>query len=139
MSLRQREKVQTLSRRLDRARQQASRSIVRLFHIFRVSALTPGWHTVAVRSFAIGLIFLALFSVTVLSLRPGGLRQQLRFAARRLRIVLVLGGVYVAASTIARLVFQEGPVIDFGLPVLAAILAVAFLILGRDPAASTGK
>lgn len=91
------------------------------------------------RSFAIGLIFLALFSVTVLSLRPGGLRQQLRFAARRLRIVLVLGGVYVAASTVARLVFQEGPVIDFGLPVLAAVLAVVFLILGRDPATSPGK
>lgn len=97
------------------------------------------WHTVAVRSFAIGLILLAAFSISVLSLRPGGLRRQLTFAARRLRIVLVLGGIYVAASTIARLVFQEGPIVDYGLPVLAIILAVAFLYLGRDPATSTGK
>ena len=91
------------------------------------------------RSFAIGLIFLVFFSVTVLSLRPGGLRQQLRFAARRLRIVLVLGGIYVAVSTIVRLVFQEGPIIDYGLPALAIVLAGAFLVLGRDPAPSTGK
>jgi hypothetical protein len=92
-----------------------------------------------VRSFAIGLVLLAGFSVTVLSLRPGGLRRQLRFAARRLRILLVLGGVYVAASTVVRLVFQEGPVVDFGLPVLAVVLALAFLLVGRDPEPSPGK
>ena len=91
------------------------------------------------RSFAIGLILFAFVTGTVLSLRPGGLRRQLRFAARRLRIVLVLGGVYVVASTVVRLAFQQGPVVDFGLPVLAAILAAAFLVLGRDPAPSTGK
>jgi hypothetical protein len=92
-----------------------------------------------VRSFAIGLIFLAAVSFTVLSLRPGGLRRQLHFAARRLRIVLVLGGVYVAASTVARIVFQEGPVVDYGLPVLAIVLAVVFLVLGRDPATSADR
>jgi hypothetical protein len=75
----------------------------------------------------------------MLSLRPGGLRQQLRFAARRLRIVLVLGGIYVVASTVVRLVFQQGPVVDFGLPILAIVLAGTFLVLGRDPAPSTGK
>lgn len=91
------------------------------------------------RSFVIGLVLLAGFSVTVLSLRPGGLRRQLRFAARRLRILLVLGGVYVAASTGVRLVFQEGPVVDFGLPALAIVLALAFLLVGRDPETSPGK
>lgn len=91
------------------------------------------------RSFVIGLLFLGLFSITVLSLRPGGLRQQLRFAARRLRIVLVLSGIYIVASTVARLVFQQGPVVDYGLPILAIALAVVFLFLGRDPAPSTGK
>jgi hypothetical protein len=92
-----------------------------------------------VRSFAIGLVLLVGFSVTVLSLRPGGLRRQLRFAARRLRILLVLGGVYLAASTVARLVFQEGPVVDFGLPALAAVLALTFLLAGRDPEPSPSK
>ena len=91
------------------------------------------------RSFAIGLILLAAFSISVLSQRPGGLRRQLSFAARRLRIVLVLGGIYVAASTVARLAFEEGPIVDYGLPVLAIILAAVFLYLGRDPATSTGK
>lgn len=91
------------------------------------------------RSFAIGLIFLVFVSFTVLSLRPGGLRQQLRFAGRRLRIVLVLGGIYVVASTIVRLVFQQGPIVDYGLPALAILLAAVFIVLGRDPAPSTGK
>ena len=91
------------------------------------------------RSFAIGLVLLVFFSLTVLSLRPGGLRRQLHFAARRLRIVLILGGVYVVASTVARLVFQEGPVIDYGLPVLAIVLAGVFVVVARDQAPSTGK
>lgn len=91
------------------------------------------------RSFAIGLIFLTLLSVTVLSLRPGGLRRQLRFATRRLRIVFVLGGIYIAASTIVRLVVQEGPIVDYGLPVLGIVLAAVFVVLGRDPDPSPGK
>lgn len=91
------------------------------------------------RSFAIGLVLFVGFSVTVLSLRPGGLRRQLRFAARRLRILLVLGGAYLAASTVVRLVFQEGPAVDFGLPALAVVLALAFLLVGRDPEPSPGK
>lgn len=91
------------------------------------------------RSFVIGLTFLAFFAITVLSLRPGGLRRQLRFAARRLRIVIVLGGIYVAVSTIVRLVFQEGAVVDYGLPVLAIVLAVVFLFVGRDPEPTPGK
>ena len=91
------------------------------------------------RSFAIGLILFTFVTATVLSLRPGGLRRQLRFAARRLRIVLVLGGVYLIASTALRLIFQQGPAIDYGLPIIAIVLAAAFLFLGRDPAPSPGK
>lgn len=101
--------------------------------------MAQGWHTGAVRSFAFGLILLAFFSVTVLSFRPGGLRRQLTFAARRLRIILALGGVYVVMSTIGRLVFQQGPILDYGLPVLALVLSAVFLLLGRDPSPSTGK
>ena len=77
---------------------------------------------------------LVFLSVTLLSLRPGGLRRQLRFAARRLRIVLILGGIYVFANAIVRVAFNDGPVVDWGPPALAVVLAVAFLFFGQDPA-----
>jgi peptidoglycan/LPS O-acetylase OafA/YrhL len=85
------------------------------------------------RSILIGLVFLVGLSVTVLSLRPGGLRRQLRFAARRLRITLVLGGIFVMCSLIIRLAFPDGAVADYGPPALAVVLAAAFLVLARDP------
>jgi hypothetical protein len=85
-----------------------------------------------VRAVAFGVIVVVGLSLTILSLRPGGLRRQLRMAARRLRIVLVLGGIYAAGSLIMRLAFPNGPVSEFGPPVLAAVLAVVFLYAGRD-------
>jgi hypothetical protein len=69
----------------------------------------------------------------VLSFKPGGLRRQLRFAARRLRIILVLGGIYVFASAFVRIVFQQGPIVDWLPPALAIVLALAFVFLGQDP------
>ncbi len=72
-------------------------------------------------------------STTVLSLRPGGLRRQLRFAARRFRIVLVLGGIYVFANAIVRVVFQQGAIVDWGPPALAIVLGLVFLFVGQDP------
>jgi hypothetical protein len=86
------------------------------------------------RGFVIGLVFLVGLSVSVLSLRPGGLRRQLRFVARRFRLTLVLGGIFFIGSLIIRLAFPDGAVADYGPPVLAIVLAVAFMVLGRDPA-----
>ena len=86
------------------------------------------------RGFLIGLIFLVGLSVSVLSLRPGGFRRQLRFVARRFRIMLVLGGIFFIGSLIIRFAFPDGPVADYGPPALAIVLAVAFMVLGRDPA-----
>ena len=81
-----------------------------------------------------GLVVLVAAGVTVLSLRPGGFRRQLRFAARRFRIVLVLGGIYVAGSTIIRFAAPQGVVADYGPPALAIVLAAVFVVVGRDPA-----
>jgi hypothetical protein len=86
------------------------------------------------RGFLIGLVFLVGLSVSVLSLRPGGLRRQLRFVARRFRLTLVLGGIFFTGSLIIRLAFPDGAMADYGPPVLATVLAVAFMVLGRDPA-----
>jgi len=67
-------------------------------------------------------------------MRPGGLRRQLRYAARRLRIVLVLGGVYVVGSTVARLVAPPDSAFgEWAPPLLAIALAVAFVFIARDP------
>jgi hypothetical protein len=87
-----------------------------------------------VRGFVFGILLLVLLTTTILSLRPGGIRRQLRFAARRLRIVLLLGGVYVVGSTIIRISFPSGPVSDYGPPAIAIVLFAVFLVVARDPA-----
>ena len=85
------------------------------------------------RGFLLGLILVVGLSFSILSLRPG-LRRQLRFAARRFRIMLILGGIFLVGSGIVRVAFPQGPVADFGPPALAIVLAAVFLVAGRDPA-----
>jgi hypothetical protein len=89
------------------------------------------------RGFAFGLVVLIGLSVTVLSLRPGGIRKQLRFVARRFRIMLVLGGVFAAGSTIIRIATPQGVIADYGPPALAIVLAGIFMVVGRDPSGTT--
>jgi hypothetical protein len=88
------------------------------------------------RGFVLGLFLFIGLAVTVLSLRPGGLRLQLRYAARRLRIVLVLGGVYVVASSVVRIVMPNNPIAEYAPAALAVVLLIVFLFLARDPGRS---
>jgi hypothetical protein len=85
------------------------------------------------RGFFFGLVVLVALGVTVLSLRPGGIRRQLRFVVRRFRIMLVLGGIFVAGSMIIRVGAPQGVIADYGPPALAVVLAGVFMIVGRDP------
>lgn len=78
-------------------------------------------------------MLIVLVGTTVLTLRPGGLRRQMRYAARRFRLAIVLGGVYVLSSAIARIAFSDTFVTDWGLPALALALVVLFLIFGQNP------
>jgi hypothetical protein len=73
-------------------------------------------------------------------MRRGGLRRQLRFAARRFRLALALAGVYLVCSAVVRIAFPDGPVADFGPPILALALLAVFVVFGQDPAvpADTG-
>ena len=91
------------------------------------------------RGFLLGFILIVALGLIVLSIRPGGLRRQLRFAARRLRLLLVLGTIYVVGSGVLRVVFPDGPVTDFGPPILACVLLAIFFVLGQDPATPTGR
>ena len=86
------------------------------------------------RAIVEGLVLMVALSVIVLSIRPGGLRQQLRLAARRFRLVLLFGGVYLVLSTAIRVFFPDGWVSDYGPIAIALVLAVALLVLAQDPA-----
>lgn len=86
------------------------------------------------RGFLFGVVFLLVVTVSVLSLRPGGIRRQIRFAARRFRIALGLGGAFLLGSAIIRLAFPDGWVADFGQPALALVLGGVFVVLAQDPA-----
>ena len=88
------------------------------------------------RGFVLGIFVFVGLAITVLSFRPGGLRLQLRYAARRLRIVLILGGVYVLGSSIVRLVMPDGPIAEYAPAGLAIVLLIVFLFVGRDPGRS---
>jgi hypothetical protein len=86
------------------------------------------------RGFLIGFALLIVLSLTILSLRRGGLRRQLRFAARRFRLALALMAVYLVGSGVIRVAFPEGRVADFGPPVLAIALLAVYVVFGQDPA-----
>jgi hypothetical protein len=92
-----------------------------------------------VRGFVAGLVLIPVLVVAFLSIRPGGLRQQLRLAGRRFRIALTLAGAYFLCAAIIRLLFPAGPVADYGPPVVAVILAAAYLVLAQDPPSGTGS
>ena len=87
------------------------------------------------RGFLLGFILVVALSLTILSIRPGGFRRQLRFAARRLRLVIALGAAYVLGSALLRYGFPNGPIADFGPPALALVLLGVFFVAGQDPPA----
>ena len=88
------------------------------------------------RGILLGLVLLPVLAVALLSIRPGGLRRQLRSARRRLKVAIVLGGVYLGASTAGRFALGDRPQLDYALAGLAALLAIIFVILGQDERAA---
>lgn len=82
-------------------------------------------------------MLIAVVSISVLSFRPGGLRKQLRYAARRFRLALILGGAYVLTSAVVRFAFAGTGITDWALPSLAVGLAILFLVLGQNPREET--
>ena len=86
------------------------------------------------RGFFVGLLLIPVVVISILSIRPGGLRRQLRLAGRRFRIALTVAGVYFVGAAIIRLGFPTGPGLDYGPPVLALLLAAIYMVLAQDPA-----
>jgi len=91
-----------------------------------------------VRGFFIGILLMFFVVVTVLSLRPGGLRHQLRNAVRRFKLAMLLAGIYLASSTVLRVAFPTSELAEAGLVALAVALCVTFLLLSQDPPLEKG-
>lgn len=89
------------------------------------------------RALILGLFLLPAVVIAVLSIRPGGLRQQLRYLRRRFKLAMVLGGIYLAASTLARLFFPKSPQAEWGIVGLAIVLGAVFVVLAQDPEPAT--
>lgn len=85
------------------------------------------------KGFVVGLVLIPLLVISILSIRPGGLRRQLRQAARRLRLALILGGVYVVGSALIRIFFPRGPVAEWGPIAIGLVEAAVFVVLAQDP------
>ena len=53
--------------------------------------------------------------------------------------MLVLGGIFVAGSTIIRVAAPQGVIADYGPPAIAIVLAGVFAVVGRDPSGTAGS
>jgi len=84
------------------------------------------------RGFVIGLFLFLFLVLSVLSLRPDGLRNQLRNVARRFKIALLLGGAYLVASGVLRLTVRDPNASMWGTIGVALGLALVFVFLAQD-------
>jgi hypothetical protein len=84
------------------------------------------------RGFVLGLFLLFGIALSVLSLRPGGLRNQLRNVARRFKIALALAGVFLVVSAVLRLAVQDQNASTWATAGLGAALGVAFVVLAQE-------
>lgn len=84
------------------------------------------------RAFLIGMVLVVVLVTSILSLRPGGLRNQLRNVARRLKLALGMAGVYLVVSGVLKLAFPNSVVAEAVTIAVAAGLGIAFLVLGQD-------
>ena len=84
------------------------------------------------RGILIGLILLLFVVLSVLSLRPGGLRNQLRNVVRRLKLALILIGIYLVVSSVLRLAFPDSAPAEYAMAAVAVALGITFVVLGQD-------
>jgi hypothetical protein len=85
-----------------------------------------------VRGFLVGLVLIPGLVIAILSLRPGSLRHQFRNMARRLKLALILGGVYLLVSAAIRLLLPGSPAGDYAIVAVALALALVFVFLSQD-------
>jgi hypothetical protein len=85
-----------------------------------------------VRGLLIGLVLVGVVSFGLLSLRPGGLRNQLRNIARRFKLALLLGGIYMVVAAGLRLLSPSELITDGGMVASALVLGGIFLVRAQE-------
>lgn len=84
------------------------------------------------RGIFIGLVVLVAAIIGVLSIRPGGLRNQLRNVGRRLRIAIILVGIYMVASAALRIFVTNTTTSELATAGVALVLALVFIVLAQE-------
>ena len=85
-----------------------------------------------VKGLLLGLLLLPALVLSVLSSRPGGLRNALRNVIRRLKLFLGLAAVYLVVSAVLKLTITNADLADVAMAVLALGLGVVFILRGQD-------
>jgi hypothetical protein len=85
-----------------------------------------------VRGAIIGLALLGIVVFGALSLRPGGIRNQLRNIARRLKLALILGGIYMIISAGLRIALPDTAVAEWAPIGVGAVLALVFVAMSAE-------
>ncbi len=89
------------------------------------------------RGFVIAIVLACVLIGGVFSLRPGGLRVQLRLMKRRARILFILAGIFLVASFVIRVAAPNVTISDIGVIALGLAIAIVFLIWAQDPPLET--
>lgn len=91
------------------------------------------------RGFVIAVVLACVLIGGVFSLRPGGLRVQLRLMKRRAKILFTLAGIFLVVSFVIRVAAPNVTISDIGMIALGLATATAFLIWAQDPPLETQR
>ncbi|MBO0703225.1 MAG: hypothetical protein J2P38_09855 [Candidatus Dormibacteraeota bacterium] len=91
------------------------------------------------RGFLIAVVLACVLVGGVFSLRPGGLRVQLRLMKRRAKILFILAGIFIVVSFVIRVAAPNVTISDIGVIALGLAIAIAFLIWAQDPPLETQR
>lgn len=79
-----------------------------------------------------GAVVLPAIILITLSTRRGGLRNALRNIVRRLKLFLILAGVYLLGSGVIKVALDGRELGDYAVTGLAAVLALVFILQAPD-------
>ncbi|MGH7912826.1 MAG: hypothetical protein ACREQM_16935 [Candidatus Dormibacteraceae bacterium] len=91
------------------------------------------------RGFLLAILLGCLLIGGVFSLRPGGLRVQLRLIRRRFKVAMIVAGIFMVLSFLVRILAPSVWISDAIVIALGLAAAVAFLVWAQDPPLEAGQ